>query len=290
MGHLITPVSELELDAPDEYSDLQRWLHQQFLLIRNRMLAPSIVLETYDAEPARGSETNLHGGLIQLNSAAVLNTASPIVSDLGLSKLFILPTAGADLVGDILITGIKVDRNTGVQTPGFVETLFIDRANPGSNDSITDANGNVVHRLTDGHLTENWFLGTVTFSTVAPADVSLTCDIYSISFEQFNDIEFAQVDTFDVNLFVTDVAARFDGYLFSVVFEPATNFCTILDEAALNLGVPPNASVYYRLRKHALDIRLDAAVDGIFLHLHYSIPSRIEDVNVKIWVNDPRGV
>ena len=286
MAHLPT-IEELDLTPPDNYADLQTYLARNFAIIRNRMLAPEIALSAYDAEPARASVTNLHGGIQSIATGGVLNSGTPLVVNNGLGKLFLMPLTLIDGVGTVTITGTKVDRTTGVETPGFVETVAVNWTTPAIDFSTTDANGNPIYHLHDGFMTAEWYKGTVTITT---ADVSFTgIDSYSIGFEQLNDSPLNELDTFDINFFVASTSARFDGYLYSVIVD-ANGRATVHMEIDLHLGTPPFANRYYRLRNSSVDIVLNGATDGIFCQLHYaSSPSWIEDATVKLWLNNPTG-
>ena len=288
---LLRSIEELDLTPPDHYEDLQIWLKRNFKLLQQHIIVGEICLSAYDAQPARASATNLHGGLVQIVSGGALNSGAPQAISNGLGKIFLMPTAGTDLVGDILVTGTKIDRSTGVATPGFVETVSINWATAAVDSSFTDANGNTVWQLTNGVLTTNWFLGAVTLSTVAPADVNISAlDVYGIAFEQLNDTPLNVLNTFDINLLCSNTLGRFDAYLYSVIVNSITGRATVINEADLALGVPPTASRYYRLRDSSLDVNLNGATDGVFAQLHYpSSPARIEDVTCKIWLNNPTG-
>lgn len=289
MAHAF-PIDALDLTPPDNYEDLQIWLRRNFELIQNRVIASEVALTSYDAQPARANTTNLHGGLVSILSGAVLVFGSAVAFINGISKLLLMPTAGTDFVGNVVVTGTIVDRVTGVQSPGQ-ESIPINWSSPAVDNSIVDANGNTVHRLVDGIITENWFVGITTINTFTPNDVNFSVlDIYGVAFEQLNDTPFNVVETFDVNLLVTNVAGRFDGYLYSVIVDPITGRATVTDIASLNLGVPASANRYYRLRKGELGIELNGATDGIFAQLHYpTSPARIEDVSTKVWLNNPLG-
>lgn len=287
MSNLRT-VEDLDLTAPDRYVDLQIWLKRNFEIIQQRMLAPEVCLSAYDAIPARASVTNLHGGLTLIDSASVLNPTTPLVVDNGLSKILFMPQVLVDGIGTATITGTKVDRSTGVETAGFSETVTIAWTTAAVDSSTTDANGNPVHHLHDGFMTAEWYKGTVTITTT---DLSFTnIDSYSIGFEQLNDSPFNELDTLDVNLFVTNVAAEFDAHLCTVIVDPVTGRTTIHTATSLALGTPPEADRYYRLRDSSLAVVLDGSSDGFFCQLYYSnSPAYIEDVTSKVWLNNPTG-
>ena len=280
-------VEELDLTPPDNYADLQTWLARNFELIKLRMVAPEIALSAYDAQPARSSVTNLHGGLQSIATGGVLNSGSPLVVNNGLGKLFLMPLTLIDGLGTVTITGTKVDRVTGVETPGFSEVVDVNWTTPAIDSSTVDAQGNTVHDLADGFMSAEWYKGAVTITT---PDVSFAAiDTYSIAFEQLNDSPLNELDTFDINFFVASVSARFDAYLYSVIVA-SDGRATVRDEIELHLGTPSFSNRYYRLRKSTVNIVLNGVTDGIFCQLHYaSSPSWIEDATVKLWLNNPTG-
>ena len=137
-----------------------------------------ISLSMYDAEPARASESNIHGGLLSLATAQPLPTN--IVVNKGIDKIMVVVNAGSDISGDIIITGESIDRDTGASTPADTDTLTVDALTTDTSD--TDSNGNTRHAFSGAYISSKWFTGTVTLST---ANLTLTdVDVYHVSFEQ----------------------------------------------------------------------------------------------------------
>jgi len=244
-----------------------------------------IALTSYDAEPARASETNLHGGLLATNTAAALGPATPandIAVSKGIGKIMIVVNAGSDLSGTITITGESIDRDTGASTGADTDTITVDAVSIDGSD--TDSNGNTRHSFTDAYISSKWFTGAVVLST---STLNLSdVDVYHVSFEQMNDQTALTLKTFDVNLFTTNVAAEFDAYLYCL--EVTAGKCSITRCASLNVGADGETAIankYWRLRRGNIAQALDGSTDGLWADLHYTnSPSYVEDVTTKIWV------
>jgi hypothetical protein len=241
-----------------------------------------IVLTEYDAEPARASESNIHGAFIKLDDAASVSSGVPFVASAkGIGKIVIAIIAGADVLGDITVTGTSVDRDSGATTPN--DTSVITLTGVTSDNSTTDLNGNSVHAFTKAYITDKWFVGVVTLSTT---DVTISdMDIYHISFEQFNDQPSITLNTFDVNLLTTSVNAEFDAYLFDI--HVTGDECDIENESSLHIGANGEtalANQYWRLRRGNLNESLNGTTDGIWVDMHFSnSPAFVEDVTMKVW-------
>ena len=241
-------------------------------------------LETYDAEPARSSETNLHGGFLSLATAQPLDSVpTDLVVTKGIGKVMIVVNAGSDLAGDITVTGESIDRDTGASTLADTDTITVDATTTDGSD--TDSNGNIRHSFTGAYITSKWFTGTVTLST---ADLTLTdVDVYHVSFEQFNDSPNITLNTFDANLFTTNTSAEFDAYLYCL--EATGDKCDISRCSSLNVGADGETAIankYWRLRRGGLAQALDGTTDGVWVDVHYSnSPAYIEDVNIKVWAS-----
>jgi hypothetical protein len=242
------------------------------------------VFSTYDAEPARGSESNIHGGLLSLATGQTLGPATPandVTVTKGTGKVLIVINAGSDLSGEFTVTGTSVDRNTGVTTPADTDTITVDSTT--TDDSDTDGNGNTRHAFTGAYITSKWFVGTVVLST---STLNLSdIDVYHVSFEQFGDTSRIRLKTFDANIFTTNVAAEFDAYIYSLVV--IGDKCNVVREASLNVGTNGETAIankYWRLRRGLIDKDLDGNKDGIWVDIHYSnSPAYVEDVTLKVW-------
>jgi hypothetical protein len=241
-----------------------------------------IALSVYDAQPARASESNLHGGLLNLATGQPLDSVpTDIVITKGSGKVLIAINAGSDIDGSITLTGTSIDRNTGVETGSDTDVIAIDSLTADASD--TDGNGNSRHSFTNAYISSKWFTGSVTLST---SDLTLTdVDVYHVSFEQFNDISKYTLVTFDVNLLVTNVAAELDGYLYALKVNGSK--CSIERLASVNIGTDGDAAIanrYWRLRRGHINETMSGDKDGIWIDMHYSnSPSYIEDATIKVW-------
>lgn len=241
-----------------------------------------INISMYDAEPDRGSEANWNGGLLALATAQPLNsvpTDLPVTK--GIGKLLIVVNAGSDLVGAITVTGETIDRNTGASTPGDTDTITVDALTTDA--SSTDSNSNVVHDYTGAYITSKWFTGSVVLST---SNLTLTdVDVYHVSFEQLNDSANLTLNSFDANIFTTNVSAEFDAYLYTL--HVTGDKCNVDTESELHVGADGETAIankYWRLRKGSIAEALDGTTDGFWCDVHYSnSPAYVEDVTIKVW-------
>jgi hypothetical protein len=242
-----------------------------------------ISFDTYDAEPSRASESNIHGGLASLATGQPLDSSpTDLVVTKGIGKMVIVINAGSDISGEITVTGETIDRNTGASTPGDTDVITVDALT--TDGSTTDSNGNIVHVFTGAYITSKWFTGTVTLSTT---DLTLTdVDVYHCSFEQFNDQSDLLLKSFDANIYTTHVNAEFDAYLHTI--HVTGDKCNIDCEAELHVGADGETAIankYWRLRRGNIDEALDGTTDGFWVDVHYSnSPAYVEDVSLKIWV------
>jgi hypothetical protein len=236
----------------------------------------------YDAEPARSSVTNFHGGLLSLTTGAALDSSpTDIVISKGTGKLLIVINAGSDISGSITITGKSIDRDTGASSPADTDTITVDALTTDGSD--TDTNGNPRYSFTGAYISSKWFTGSVTLST---ADLTLTdVDVYHVSFEQWNDSKRVVMQTLDANIFTTNVNAEFDAYLYSLAV--TGDKCNIVRDASLNVGADGEtaiANVYWRERRGNIARVLDGTTDGFWVDVHYSnSPVYIEDVTLTVW-------
>lgn len=242
-----------------------------------------ICMDYFDAVPARGSESNWHGGLLSLATGQPLDSVpTNLVVTKGIGKLIIVVNAGSDISGSITITGESIDRNTGASTPADTDVIAIDALT--TDGTTTDSNGNTVHSFTGAYISSKWFTGTVTLST---ADLTLTdVDVYHISFEQVNDSRELKMRTFDANIFTTNVAAEFDAYLYTL--HVISGKCNINKEADLHVGADGETAIenkYWRLRRGNIDEFIDGTTDGFWVDVHYAnSPVYVEDVTVSVWL------
>ena len=247
-------------------------------------LGIKLLFDTFDAVPSRGSESNVHGGLLKIADAQTLGPATPagdISVSKGTGKMMIAVIAGSDLAGTITITGDTIDRDTGVKTVGDTDTIIVDAVT--TDGTTQDSNGNDVHKFTGAYITSKWFTGTVVLST---STLNLSdVDVYHVSFEQFGDTPRIMITTFDVNLFSTNIAAEFDAYIHTI--HVTGSKCNIHNEAELHLGADGETAIadrYWRLRQGNIDDPIDGRTDGFWVDVHYSnSPVYVEDVTLKVW-------
>lgn len=243
----------------------------------------------YDPDPNRSSESNFSGGLLALATGQPLDsTPTNIVISKGIGKVMIVLNAGSDFTGSITVTGETIDRNTGASTPADTEVITTDALSTDTSD--TDTNGNTRHAFSGAYITSKWFTGSVTLSTT---DTTLTdVDVYHVSFEQFDDSTDLVIDTFDANIYSTNVAAEFDAYLYCLIV--TNSKCSITRCGSLHLGADGEAAIvnrYWRLRRGNIGTQLDGTKDGVWVDVHYSnAPAYIEDVTVKVWATKTIGL
>ena len=244
-----------------------------------------VVLSSYDAEPARAAESNLHGGLLALGTGDGLDSGTPIDITKGTGKILIVINAGSDFAGGLTITGSTVNRETGVVTGSDTDDIVVDALSTDTSD--TDGNGNTRHAFSGAYISSKWFTGAVQITT---ADLTLTdVDTYHVSFEQFNDNPSYTVQTFDMNVLTAHVNAEIDAYLYSLVVTGSK--CEIVREASLNVGTDGEAALanqYWRLRRGNIGKVMDGSKDGIWVDAFYSnSPSYVEDATIKVWADMP---
>ena len=224
---------------------------------------------------------SLHGSLLINNSedGIILNSGQDIIGDGGISKVMAAVLVGTDIIGSLTITGISVDRNTGIETPADTEILTINGLTIST--STTDSNGNTVHGYSNAYLSSKWWKGQLTFSTT---DLDLTeIRFAQLSFEQFNDSPDITVNSFDANYIISNTAAVMDAYLYTVVVTGSTVSISLI--AALNHASGEFSGSSYRKRIGNINEALDGLKDGVFIDL-YLAPTNLQyfsSFTMKIW-------
>lgn len=238
-----------------------------------------LALDHYTEKIGTTDQAHIHGALKAITTGVALD-ADPTDIDLttGQGKLFIVINAGSDLAGSITVTGTSVDRDTGVETASDTDVLSVDALT--TDDSDTDANGNMRHAIIGAYITSKWFTGAVTLST---GDLTLTdVDVYHCSFEQANDARAFVLDTFDINVDTNNANAKLDAYLYSVCVTGSK--ANIEREASHNLtGVTANRT--YRLRKGNIGKALNGARDGFFVSIFNDTANTLEHFHLKVWIS-----
>ncbi len=241
-----------------------------------------VALPAFVDRNERNLDQNLHGGLDEIAIAQTLNSGSPINVTVGLGKVVVSIIAGADVTGEITVTGTSVDRNTGAEIGSDTDTLTIDGVTTDS--SSTDVEGNDIHGLTNAYITAKWFKGAITISTT---DVNLSdADIYVVAFEQFNDTENITIQTLDVTLVPTNASAWVYMYLYSVVVDGDTMVLTKISDVSLS-AADSVADRFFRLRKAGIAESIDGTKDGIFLEIFLGPDPQnyITQMTLKVWVD-----
>jgi hypothetical protein len=230
-----------------------------------RVTTPA-VFTGYLERNQRNFDQQVYGGFNAVITAGAVASGSPLSYTHGISKLFIVINAGADVDGTLTITGDSVDRNTGAITVGDTENITIDALTTDASD--TDAQGNVRHSFTGAYITSKWFKGSLTLST---ADLNISdLDIYGVSFEQVNDTPDLTLKTFNITTLCTNAAAWFYGYLYKLNVTTATKKADLTREASLNLDVGDTAADrHYRLRRGNLDVAFDGRKDGFWFEVFF---------------------
>ena len=232
-----------------------------------------VVLSNYMEKPANASEQDIHGALNSLGSSAL-----PLAINKGIGKVFLNVTAlGAS--GTVTITGTKIDRDTGVDTTAFVDTITVDSVT--TDNSTTDANGNATHEFVNGYISNEWFVGTLTIAHGTATGI--TAEGFHVSFEQFNDEPNVVIDTYDINVFANNTNAAMAAHLYAIEKQVGTDKADITEIAECIIDYTPVANTYQRLRKGNLAKSLNCTTDGIFTEQFYNGAGLHEFVSTKVW-------
>jgi len=269
--------------------DFTRQFLDEFQMLKRRVEALEVlehtskgmpVLVTYIDIKARGTEANMHGGLAKLDDNSPLSTGTDIVATAGIGKIMVAVLGGNDIDGEITVTGISVDRETGAETGADTDTLTVDALT--TDDTHTDGVGVIEHEFTGAYITSKWFRGEVTLSTTT---LDLTdVDTYQVSFEQLNDRSRFTLDTLDITAFASSASAWFDAHFYAL--EVTGDKCNITPLADIEL---PAASVeadkYYRLRRGNIGKVLNGTTDGFWVDVTMGPDANNfwEDVTLKVW-------
>jgi hypothetical protein len=236
----------------------------------------------------RQLDEKVQGTFTQYVNASALNSGSPINYTHGLSKIFVVVNAGSDFAGTITLTGTTVDRETGVETGADTENITIDALTTDTSD--TDAESNVRHAFSGAYITNKWFKGAVAIST---ADVTLTdVDVWGIAFEQIDDTPRLLLQTFNSSFTVTNTAAWFYAYLYTLVVTAATKKCTLARSTSLELSAADSETAAYRLRKGNLGVVLDGSKDGFWygLFMGPNVQNYFDDIALDVWFDVTRNI
>lgn len=215
-----------------------------------------------------------------------VSSGSPVTFSKGIGKIVFVVNAGSDIDGTIVITGDTVDRDTGAITAGNTETITIDALTTDTSD--TDAEGNVRHAFSGVYITSEWFMGSI---SVATTNLTITdMDVFSVSFEQFNDVASYTIQTFDIALTPTNNAAWFYAYLYTLDVDTATKKADLVRQISLEVAAADSiANSPERLRLGNQGIALDGTNDGFWVELFFGPDAQRywENVTAKIWSDVP---
>lgn len=244
--------------------------------------APSKVNISFDFPTnSRTDLDSIHGTFLINNSedGIILNPGTPIAGTGGVSKVMAVVLAGTVLTGDLIISGIKVDRVTGIETPGSTETIPIDGLS--TNNSTVDSNGNPVHSYENNYISVDWWKGPLVFST---PDLDLTeIRFAQIAFEQFNDVEDLVIDSLDATYKISNTGAIMDAYLYAVQVEGNMSNVTMISE--LHHASGEEVDAVFRKKQKDLNYALDGRIDGVFIDLFLAPPTQnyFTNFTMKVW-------
>ncbi len=279
----LTPIAQTDLAATDVIpvvdSDAGQTKKITLAELDDRYHSCVIVDFTTDRN-SRSDVHSLHGGAIHAVVGGTLSVGNDINLTNGVSRVMLALIAGTDFVGSITVSGTTVDRNTGVETPADSEIFTIDSLTTDA--STVGSAGEPVHELVNAYLTAKWFKGAVIISTTN-VDIS-NIDVYQVTFEQFDDHQNVQIDSFDIHFTVTNTAAFFTGHLYTVV-QTGGGKADVTPIANLELLVGDSVLAPYRLRKGELNIQLSGLTSGIFIDLFFKPDNQtyFDSIACKAW-------
>lgn len=250
--------------------------------IVQRDVPTPVCLATYSAIPERNALENIHGGFAQIISGHDLSAGDLTLTGAtsqGIGKLVVVVNVGADLDGEITVSGTTVDRDTGA-TDSHVDTLAIDSLT--TDTSGADSNGVEHHDIVGGYITDHWFDGADDV-VISSSDTTITdIDVYQISFEQFNSARILIIKSLDMNvLCAVQASASISAYMYKVVVVGDKVTIQSIADIVKNDFITDR---YYRLRRGAIDLQLDGRMDGIFVEQAYlGTPSKFRDAGLKVW-------
>lgn len=245
---------------------------------------PPLNFSTFFEENSRNLDEQVHGGFTIVVTGGAVSFGVPLNWTHGLGKIVFSVNAAPVVAGTLQISGTRVDRNTGVETPGFTEDIDIVALT--TDNSTTDAQGNVIHNYDGAYISSNWYKGSVTLTSLTAGQNITDIDVWNIAFEQVNDRPFLQLKTFNVSMYCTNTAGWFYGYLYLITLDPSTKIAQIFSPAALELPVgDTTADRRYRLRKGMLDQQIDGTHEGFWVELHFGPPalSYWRDISLDVW-------
>lgn len=268
----------LEFPSPTD-GQFPNWVASNLRFELRDRIRYNYPLSEHIDEVTRFAEHSIWGGLHSLTTAQTLNSISPVNVTASGSKLVIVPYAGIDFVGSVTVTGTKVDRDTGAETPAYVDTITFDGVS--TDGSTIDAQGNTVHTLTDAYITNVWFTGAV---TIATTDTSTTIDVYQVTFHQCNDEPNIEMDSIDWKGLATNANAWVYIYMYSIE-KMAGDKCDVAAEVSMSIDTVPAANGTPKLRRGNIGRIMDGTTDGFWVDVFYGPIAQTYWEDVSLVVN-----
>jgi len=238
---------------------------------------------SYIEKNTRQLDEQIHGMFNQIVTGDTVATGDSPTFTNGLGKLMIVINAGADISGTLNVAGTQVNRNTGVETAAN-EDITIDALTTDNSD--TDADGNIRHAFIGAYITSSWYKGDVTFSTT-DLDIS-DFDVWNVAFEQVNDTESVTATTLDASLYSLNASAWVYIYEYLLDVDTTTKKVDVSRIASLELpAADVGADLSYRLRKGNIGQAFNGTSDGFFLDVHFG-PNNQQywaNITIKAWFN-----
>ena len=117
--------------------------------------------------------------------------------------------------------------------------------------------------------------------TTIPTDI----DIYQVTFEQFNDARYVDLDTLDMTYFTrSNPQGSMSAYAYTIVVTgDKVNLSKVGEYIAQ--AADHNPDVMYRIRRGNMGLQLDGRKDGVYLTIDMSGTDNFSDVGIKVWGN-----
>ena len=231
-------------------------------------------------ESVIGRKRQIVGSFNELTTSYAISKNNPLTFNHGLSRLFI-SIESLNKKGTLFISGTKVDRNTGNKYPHTTEALIID--NSTSRYRALEKSTNAWQEFTGAYISLEQFEGDVEIST---ANVEATISVWSVLFEQFNNLPEVFLSSISCSMKPTTNKAKIfiNTYLFDV--NTASNKVDVHCVSKLDLKNPiPNR--LYSLRHGTLNKRFSGTTDGLIVEV-FTGPSQLKcltDLTIKICCN-----
>jgi hypothetical protein len=170
--------------------------------------------------PVKQGENALGGGLTQLATANTINSGNTINITMNPAKLIIVVNSASQL-GSFTVTGNTVSPLTGNVTVNDTETINVTALT--TDGTTTVNNGGTKWQFTNAYITNETYLGDVVISTSDLASVDV--DVYATWFYQNPGIARLKLDAVHLTGIPTNVLAKLDAILYSMVVDRTA--CTL---------------------------------------------------------------